>query len=69
MLGPKRLPELAKALGDGIREFRESVSEGAEHDSPHAHGPAAAQPATVVQSVAPAPPAAQASPGEEPTAE
>ncbi len=26
VLGPKRLPELARALGKGIREFRESVS-------------------------------------------
>jgi len=29
VLGPKRLPELAKALGHGIREFREAVSAGA----------------------------------------
>jgi TatA/E family protein of Tat protein translocase len=26
VLGPKRLPELARALGHGIREFREAVS-------------------------------------------
>jgi TatA/E family protein of Tat protein translocase len=25
VLGPKRLPELARALGKGIREFRESI--------------------------------------------
>lgn len=30
VLGPKRLPELAKSLGHGIREFRESMSMGAE---------------------------------------
>ena len=29
VLGPKRLPDLAKALGNGIREFRESISDGA----------------------------------------
>jgi sec-independent protein translocase protein TatA len=30
VLGPKRLPDLAKALGHGIREFREAIShEGA----------------------------------------
>ncbi|MGH2865342.1 MAG: Sec-independent protein translocase subunit TatA/TatB [Solirubrobacteraceae bacterium] len=34
VLGPKRLPEIARALGNGIREFRESVS----HD-PTAHAP------------------------------
>ncbi|MCW3057517.1 MAG: twin-arginine translocase TatA/TatE family subunit [Solirubrobacterales bacterium] len=26
VLGPRRLPELARALGKGIREFRESIS-------------------------------------------
>jgi sec-independent protein translocase protein TatA len=26
VFGPKRLPELGKSLGDGIREFRGSVS-------------------------------------------
>ena len=27
VLGPKRLPELARALGRGIREFREAMSD------------------------------------------
>ncbi|MBA3809241.1 MAG: twin-arginine translocase TatA/TatE family subunit, partial [Solirubrobacterales bacterium] len=27
VLGPKRLPELARALGHGLREFREAVSQ------------------------------------------
>ncbi len=31
VLGPKRLPDLARALGSGIREFRDAVSEGSEH--------------------------------------
>ncbi len=26
VLGPKRLPELARALGHGIREFRQAIS-------------------------------------------
>lgn len=30
VLGPKRLPGLAKALGQGIREFRQSLDEGAD---------------------------------------
>jgi TatA/E family protein of Tat protein translocase len=30
VLGPKRLPGLARALGQGIREFRASLGEGAE---------------------------------------
>jgi sec-independent protein translocase protein TatA len=32
VLGPKRLPRLARALGDGIREFRAALTEGAERD-------------------------------------
>jgi TatA/E family protein of Tat protein translocase len=33
VLGPKRLPDLARALGHGIREFREAIGqgEGEEH--------------------------------------
>jgi sec-independent protein translocase protein TatA len=38
VLGPRRLPELAKSLGHGIREFRESLSAGAER-GPQAPGP------------------------------
>jgi len=30
VLGPKRLPELARTLGEGIREFRDSVQHGSE---------------------------------------
>jgi sec-independent protein translocase protein TatA len=26
VLGPKRLPEVARALGKGMREFRESIN-------------------------------------------
>lgn len=34
VLGPKRLPELARAAGKGMREFRESLNgEGAEEES------------------------------------
>lgn len=31
-IGPKRLPELARSLGSGMREFRESLSATAHHD-------------------------------------
>jgi sec-independent protein translocase protein TatA len=34
VLGPKRLPELARALGHGIREFRESVSQQGDTNDP-----------------------------------
>jgi sec-independent protein translocase protein TatA len=33
VFGPKRLPELGRSLGKGIREFRGSVS-GDSHDEP-----------------------------------
>lgn len=32
VLGPKRLPELARALGKGIREFRESIDVGSNDE-------------------------------------
>jgi sec-independent protein translocase protein TatA len=34
VLGPKRLPDLARALGQGMREFRESLEHGASSDAP-----------------------------------
>lgn len=46
VLGPKRLPELARTLGKGIREFRDAVSDGSvggfvrPHDDGVAGGPA-----------------------------
>ena len=33
VLGPRRLPEVARALGKGIREFRESIDVGAHDDA------------------------------------
>jgi len=68
VLGPKRLPEVAKALGHGIREFRDAVS---QQDAPHVQQPPytpppAAQPEPVVQSppVQPAPVQSPAAPPE-----
>jgi sec-independent protein translocase protein TatA len=50
-LGPKRLPELTRSLGSGMREFRESLSGSAHHDETATSDPAA-PPATTP----PAPP-------------
>ena len=33
VLGPARLPEAARAVGKGVREFRDSLSDSASHDS------------------------------------
>jgi sec-independent protein translocase protein TatA len=58
VLGPKRLPDLAKALGQGIREFRESLDLGAK--GPESSPPPAASivsaPAASSVTPAPAPP-------------
>lgn len=37
LLGPKRLPDLARSIGEGIREFRKSLSAVTE-DRPPAAG-------------------------------
>jgi sec-independent protein translocase protein TatA len=34
VLGPKRLPEVARALGKGVREFREAMSGEVEEEKP-----------------------------------
>jgi sec-independent protein translocase protein TatA len=39
VLGPKRLPDLARSLGHGMREFREAMS-GAMDGEKHAQAPA-----------------------------
>ena len=31
VLGPKRLPEVGRSLGNGIREFKDSVQNGSDH--------------------------------------
>ena len=34
IFGPKRLPELGKSLGDGMREFKSSISGETEDEDP-----------------------------------
>ena len=54
VLGPKRLPELARALGHGIREFKDAVSEGSDgivhHTAVHNEQPAFVDPPESVRS-------------------
>lgn len=52
VLGPKRLPEMARALGRGFRDFKTAVS---GEDTPTVHE-------LQQQPVAPSPPAAQPAP-------
>ena len=54
VLGPRRLPELARALGKGIREFREAIAqETHEAEPPSANVPPAGQ--AMLNAPAPAP--------------
>jgi sec-independent protein translocase protein TatA len=54
ILGPKRLPEMGRSLGDGMRSFKDAVTgddkaeqlaEGATPNAPTAAGPVIREPA------------------------
>ena len=45
VLGPKRLPELARALGKGMREFRDAIGGESQGETPHTSPEQAAPPA------------------------
>jgi sec-independent protein translocase protein TatA len=62
VLGPKRLPDLARSLGNGIREFRQSLDIGSQDAPPQAPPPPAA-------STPPAPPPPDAPAPLAPTAD
>ena len=55
LFGGKRLPEMARGLGTGMREFKDSVSGGSKAEATQAQIPAQTP-------VAPAPPAPPAPP-------
>jgi sec-independent protein translocase protein TatA len=59
-LGPKRLPEVARSLGHGMREFRETLSgSGLHHDQTPGLAPEsepAVSPQHAAEAVAPPPP-------------
>ena len=66
VFGPKRLPEMGRQLGKGMREFKESVT-GDGHDDDAAPALPPAEPAPVAEApvaapVAPAAPSAPAAP-------
>jgi sec-independent protein translocase protein TatA len=66
VFGAKRLPEMGKSLGSGMRGFKDSISGEDSHASLLAHQSAAAQP--VAQPVAVPQPVATAEPVAQPVA-
>jgi len=60
VLGPKRLPEVARALGHGLREFREAMNLDGDH--PIEHPPVVSHP--VVDPAMPVQTPAQESPAQ-----
>jgi sec-independent protein translocase protein TatA len=77
VFGPKRLPEMGRSIGNGIREFKDSIDGNSSPDATVHHADAATpeapqQPATRVVDLPPAvappaPPAASAPPVATPT--
>jgi sec-independent protein translocase protein TatA len=65
VLGPKRLPEVGRSLGNGIREFKDSLSNESHHEQVDDDDDDDAQleveeppkPVTTAAATAPAPPA------------
>jgi sec-independent protein translocase protein TatB len=65
VLGPRRLPELARALGKGVREFREALEHGsaaAAHERAPVEPPTAPVEPPTAPVESPAPPVQQAEP-------
>jgi sec-independent protein translocase protein TatA len=57
VLGPKRLPEVGRSLGNGIREFKDSLqNEGHHDDDPELDLEAPPKPVTTAAATAPAAP-------------
>jgi sec-independent protein translocase protein TatA len=50
VLGPRRLPGLARAVGKGVREFREAIGQGESDRAERAEIPQAVDPAQPVRS-------------------
>ena len=57
VLGPKRLPEVGRSLGNGIREFKDSLS-GEREDDPQLDVETPPQPVATAAAAAPAAPEA-----------
>ena len=56
VFGPKRLPELGRSVGRGIREFKSSISGDDDDDEPQAQAK--------IESAQPPPPPGESAPAE-----
>jgi sec-independent protein translocase protein TatA len=65
VLGPKKLPEVGRSLGRGIREFKDSLNMEASDDDDHDDVEDAPKPVVTAAAASPVPPAEAA---EEPHA-
>jgi sec-independent protein translocase protein TatA len=66
VLGPQRLPDVARSVGRGMREFKSALESGHDEDVEESHAtPPAAPTATAPKAPAatPAPPAPEPKPG------
>lgn len=55
IFGPKRLPQLGRSLGGGMREFKNSITSKADEDDADEPGEAASLLAAAEEPVTPAP--------------
>lgn len=65
VLGPKRLPELAKALGKGVREFKEAIDLGEDRETPPSSNGAPPAATVAQQAQLPRPPQGAGAPPDE----
>lgn len=56
VLGPKRLPEVGRSLGNGLREFKDSLSNPDRDDDVHLDVEEPPKPVTTAAATAPAAP-------------
>ncbi|MEA2374871.1 MAG: sec-independent protein translocase protein TatA [Thermoleophilaceae bacterium] len=54
IFGPKRLPDLGRSLGRGMREFKDSVTGKDEPDKPHIEEPRVVETSQTVTTAVPA---------------
>jgi sec-independent protein translocase protein TatA len=62
VLGPKRLPEVGRSLGNGLREFKDSLSNEGRPDDPQLEVEDPPEPVATAAAAAPSAPADEEKP-------